>query len=123
MLCVTVLVGCGVSEEQKRHDAFCEGVPPLLESVAFQLQATPSGSSTADDVLDDSVARLEKVRPPEGVADEWARLVTAWQDMRDLVAAAQGASPPEDAADELTRLQTELVDSGDAVDEWGQANC
>ena len=43
------------------------------------------------------------MQPPHDVADEWDRLRTAWRDMAE-------------------RLEPELVD-GEAVGDWGKANC
>jgi hypothetical protein len=122
---VVLLVGCGASEEEKRFDAFCEQAPSLLEEVGFQLRAVPSGADNADEVFAEQVTTLESVQAPEGVADEWDRLLAAMRDMRDLVGRADLTDPSANAglAPELERLQPELVDAGTAVDDWGKANC
>ena len=125
VLLSAALVGCGSTTDQVRHEAFCTNAPELLEQVTTNLSSVPSSASTAVDLLDDTVTELEKVQPPEDVAKEWERLVTAMGDMRDLVARADPTDPAANAdlAPELQRLQPELTEAGTAIDDWGKANC
>jgi hypothetical protein len=125
VLSLPLLGACGDSEDEQRQAAFCEDVPTLMQEVTADLNQVPSDPEAANQALDDAVAQLEEVQPPEDVADEWDRLRTAWSDMRDLVGRADLTDPSANAelAPELERLQPELVEAGTAIDDWGKENC
>ena len=124
-LSAPLLGACGASEDDQRKAAFCEDVPTLMQEVTADLEEVPSDPETATQALDDAVAKIEEVQPPEDVADEWSRLRTAWSDMRDLIGRADLTDPSANVelAPELERLQPELVEAGTAIDDWGKANC
>jgi hypothetical protein len=121
-----VLAACGPSEDDMRHKAFCERVPELLDEIRMNLSiGSTVGGDYAIDVLSDQIDKLEKVEPPNDVADEWGAMVDTTTRFRDLLAEAL-AAPPEDQSAyliEIQPFQQELTDNGAAVDEWGQANC
>ncbi len=123
-LSVPFLAACG-SEDDDRKATFCEDVPALLQDISADLDTVGSDPEAAVEALNDAVSKIEDVEPPEDVADEWNRLETAWSDMRDLLERADLDDPAANAdlAPEFERLQPELIDSGTAVDEWGQDNC
>jgi hypothetical protein len=120
-----VLAGCGASEGEERQAAFCEDVPDLLSDVTAELEGVTAEPEQAPGIVGDAVERLEAVDPPEGVADEWQDLVTAWSGMRDLLNEVDLTDPSANTefVGEATQLQEDLVSTGSAVDEWGQANC
>ncbi|SOE00716.1 hypothetical protein [Blastococcus haudaquaticus] len=124
-LAAPLLGACGASEDEQRKAAFCDDVPTLMQEVTADLNEVPSDPMSANEALDDAVAQLEEVEPPEDVADEWSRLETAWSDMRDLIGRADLSDPAANAelAPELQRLQPELVEAGTAIDDWGKENC
>jgi hypothetical protein len=120
-----LLAGCGASEDEERRAAFCEDVPDLLSDVTAELEGVTAEPEQAPGIVGDAVERLEAVDPPEGVADEWQDLVTAWTGMRDLLGEVDLTDPSANTefVGEATQLQEDLVSTGSAVDEWGQANC
>ncbi len=114
-----------VLPDEERQEVFCTDVPALLQDITAQLEDVRTDPASATATLDDAVTRMEEVQPPDDVADEWDRLVAAWQDLRDLVAQVDPTDPGanQELATDLLELQPELVDAGTAIDEWGQANC
>ncbi|NEM08749.1 hypothetical protein [Geodermatophilus normandii] len=119
-----LLAGCS-SEDDQRQEAFCEQVPDLLSDITDDVNAVYSDPQSAPQVLDEAVGRLEAVDPPEGVADQWGDLVTSWRALADLIDQADLTDPAANAdlAPQLQELQGDLVSSGEAVDEYGKANC
>ncbi|MGY1770367.1 hypothetical protein [Blastococcus sp. SYSU D00813] len=111
--------------DEERQEVFCTEVPDLLADITDDFEDVQTDPATAIAALEDAVARMQEVQPPDDVADEWGRLVTAWQDLLALVEQVDPGDPSSgtDLADEFLDLQAELVDAGTAVDEWGQANC
>ncbi len=114
----------GPSDEE-RQETFCDDVPALLQDITAQVEDVQTDPAAASALIEDAVDRMEEVQPPDDVADEWERLVTAWRDLRDLFRQLDPSAPGgnQDLATELLELQPELVDAGTAVDEWGRANC
>ena len=113
------------SSDAERQEVFCSDVPVLLQDVISQLGSTSTDPASAVETLDDVVGQMQEVEPPDDVADEWERFITAISDMRDLLATVDPTDPTPDPglAAEVQALQPELVDAGTAIDEWGQANC
>ena len=111
--------------DEERQEVFCSDVPDLLADITDDFEDVQTDPAAAVAALEDAVARMEEVQPPDDVADEWGRLVTAWQDLLALVQQVDPSDPSSgtDLADEFLDLQSELVETGTAVDEWGQANC
>ena len=111
--------------DEERQEMFCTDVPALLQDITAELEDVQTDPASASAALDDAVTRMEAVQPPDDVADEWERLVAAWQDLRDLIAQVDPSDPGanQQLADDLLELQPELVDAGTAVDEWRRANC
>jgi hypothetical protein len=114
-----------VPSDDSRHQAFCTDVPVLLQDVVTQLGSVSTDPQEAAQTLDDVVSRMEQVDPPEDVADEWERFITAISEMRDLLASVDPTDPTPDPAltDRVLELQPELIDAGSAIDEWGRTNC
>lgn len=114
----------GLSDAE-RQEVFCTDVPDLLADITDDFQDVQTDPAAAIAALEDAVARMQEVQPPDDVADEWGRLVTAWQDLLALVQQVDPSDPSSgtELADELLDLQSELVEAGTAVDEWGRANC
>jgi hypothetical protein len=119
-----LLAGCS-SEDDQRQEAFCAQVPDLLSDITDDVNTVYSDPQSAPQVLDEAVGRLEAVDPPEGVADQWGDLVTSWRALADLIDRADLTDPAANAdlAPQLQELQGDLVSSGEAVDEYGKANC
>jgi hypothetical protein len=111
--------------DAERKDTFCSDVPALLSDIGDDLTAVGTDPARAQGAMDEAVARISEVEPPQEASAQWTRLVTAWTAMRDLLAQADLTNPQAntDLAPQLQALQTELVDSGTAVDDYGKANC
>ncbi|WP_409331066.1 hypothetical protein [Trujillonella humicola] len=114
-----------VPSDEERQEIFCTDVPDLLADITADFEDVQTDPAAAVAALEDAVARMEEVQPPDDVADEWGRLVSAWRDLLDLVERVDPADPSSgrELTGELLELQTELVDAGTAVDQWGRANC
>ena len=113
------------SADAEKQETFCTEVPVLLTDITDDLQAVSTDPTQAQALISEAVDRISAVEPPADAAPAWDRLVAAWTGMRDLLAQADLTDPQANAdlAPQLQTLQTELVDSGSAVDEYGQANC
>ena len=113
------------SADAEKQETFCTEVPGLLTEVTQDLQGFESDPLQAPALLTEAVDKISAVDPPAAAKPAWDRLVASWTAMRDLIAQADLTNPQANAdlAPQLTSLQTELIDSGAAVDEYGQANC
>jgi len=112
------------ASDAEKKETFCAEVPGLLSDISSDLQAVQAPED-APQVLGEAVEQISAVEPPADAAAQWARLVTAWTDMRDLLGEADLQDPAANAelAPRLQALQAELVDSGTAIDDYGKANC
>ena len=113
------------SADAEKKETFCTEVPELLTDITTDLEAVSTDPQQAPALISEAVDRISAVEPPADAAPSWNRLVAAWTSLRDLLAQADLTNPQANAdlAPQLTSLQTELVDSGAAVDTYGQANC
>jgi hypothetical protein len=100
-------------------------VPTLLTDITSDLESVGTDPAQATAKLSEAVDKISAVDPPADAKPAWDRLVASWTAMRDLLAQADLTNPAANAdlAPQLQSLQTELIDSGTAVDEYGQANC
>jgi len=111
--------------DAEKQETFCTQVPPLLTGITSDLETVGTDPTRATATLNEAVDKISAVEPPADAKPAWNRLVASWTAMRDLLARADLTNPQANAdlAPQLQSLQTELVDSGTAVDEYGQANC
>jgi len=113
------------SADADKQETFCTEVPQLLTEITGDLETVGTDPTQATATLSEAVDKISAVEPPVDAKPAWDRLVASWTSMRDLLAQADLTNPQANAdlAPQLQSLQTELIDSGTAVDEYGQANC